>query len=282
MPAYICQPDQPYQTPGGCWDQPRIYAYDADALIDGVDQLNLDLETQADAEFILRKIDGAGLVVNPVTGRILLRDWLGQPTSRRPLSAGLLRSTAVLPERHFPPGSGIGFDLYTVLRASNVVGPNTTFLSQLAFQGLHRRKGQPLDSRYGYRQKPFIYTVPLLVNWLWLTLPNYQLGIVPVNNRDFELNAIRLYVANSGAIPGPGVLLKMQLYDCFERPLANVPILMDYWMENSEVFVGNALCAPLLYPVGSEIRYQITSLALAGQVPLNYELEFVGMQRFPV
>lgn len=283
MKAYFCAPDQVYQTPPGYWDQAYIYAYNTDAIADGINILNLAIPVEGNAEFRCRKIDGSIQVVNPLTGQLLIHDRLSRPCSDRPLYAGHLRSVAVVPERYYPPGSQILFNLYTTLRAANAVPPDTTFLSQIAFRGIHRRAGPELiETRYPFKQKPFIITAPLTVNWLSTAALPTQLQVIPVNNYDFELHAIRVYVMNNGAIPGPGILLKMRVYDALERSLSNVPLLMDFWLENSETFLGNVFSPAVLYPAGCEIRYEIESLALPGQIPLNYEIEFLGVRRFPI
>ena len=283
MRAWYCAPDQVYQTPPGFWDQTYVYAYDTDALGDGLNISSLGIQVEGDAEFRLRKIDGADRVVNPITGRIWLKDRLGAYCSRAPLYPDHLRSVAVVPERYFGPGSQIGFDLLTTLRAANPVPPTTTYTSQLAFRGIHRRQGRELiETRYPFKQKPFAYTRALTVNWLWTNALNTRQQIIQVQDADFELIAIRLYAANMGTAPGPGVLLKMRLYDALERSLSNAPLLMDYWMENSGTYLANTFSPPVLYPAGCEIRYDILSLALVGQVPLNYEIEFLGMRRWPV
>jgi hypothetical protein len=300
-------PDQLYRTPPGYQDRYFVYAYNADALVDSIapatsDYRGLSIQVEASSDFIMRKVSGAPQVLRtcpflapPPEGRIQLCNPAGAYVSGAPLNANHYRSAAVVPELRYPAGSSIVFDLYGVLRAAHVAGVSAggvTFLSQLAFHGVKRARGRPdTESRYRYYEKLFIYHFPIAINWLAYIFDAAGLvaGIEPartfnleVNNSDFELHQIIVTVTNTGGIPAAGATLAyMTLYDQNSRATSNVPLWMNFLEANSPDSFGNVITPPLLYRVGSYITFDIYSRCLALDLPLNLDIDFVGVRRLP-
>ena len=300
-------PDQLYRTPPGYQDRYFVYAYNADALVDSIapatsDYRGLSIQVEASSDFIMRKVSGAPQVLRtcpflaPPEGRMQLYNSVGARVSGDPLDANHYRSAAVVPELRYPAGSAIVFDLYGVLRAVHLAGASAggvTFLSQLAFHGVERARGNPdTESSYRYYEKPYIYHFPLAVNWLAYIFDagGLVVGIEParqfnleVNNSDFELHQIIVTVTNTGVVPAAGAtdLTYMTLYDQNSRACSNVPLWLSFLEANSPDSFGNMITPPLLYRVGSYITFDIYSRCLALDLPLNLDIDFVGVRRLP-
>jgi hypothetical protein len=305
-----CLPEDQYRTPPGYYDRFFVYAYNADALVDSIapatsDYRGLSVQIEASSDFIMRKVSGAPQVVMPCpplapppVGRVQLYNSVGAKVSGDPLNANHYRSSAVVPELRYPAGSAIVFDLYGVLRAVHLAGASAggvTFLSQLAFHGVERARGRAdTESSYRYYEKPYIYHFPLVIDWTAYVFDAAGLvvGVRPphqfyleVNNSDFELHQIVVTVTNTGAIPwaaGTGsTLAYMMLYDQNNRACSNVPLWMNFLEANSPDSFGNVITPPLLYRVGSYITFDIHSRCLALDLPLNLDIDFVGVRRLP-
>lgn len=273
-----CQPA--YQTPDGFNDLPFVYVFDADALVDGADVRNLAVPVGGlDHDFYLRKIGGGTNVVAAAPGRISLRDPLGFALSSAPLYRAAYDDAGVVPELYYPNNSIIGLDLVSVLRRNNTVGINISYASQMAFWGVRRRRGERNDqSSYRWEGKQYIYTQQFTFDAGFISSPVPRRVIVAVQNRDFDLHALRVFDVATGAFP---VLpfFKLTLYDRFEEGLASAPVLVEQLCENSPVATGSAFVPALYYPAGSQIRLDITSLYWAAQLPITVEIEFVGVER---
>jgi hypothetical protein len=302
-----CRSESRYRTPPGYYDRFFVYAFNADALADSVapassNYRGLSVQIEATSDFIMRKISGGPQVLRacppnapPPVGRLQLYNSVGAKVSGAPLNANHYRSAAVVPELRYPAGSAIVFDLYSVFRAAHIGGVSVggvTWQSQLAFHGVERALGKgDTESSYRYYEKPYIYHFPVAINWLAyiFNAAGAVAGIEPgrrfnleVNNSDFELHQIVVTVTNTGAIPGIGATLAyMMLYDQNTRGCSNVPLWMNFLEANSPDSFGNVITPPLLYRVGSYITFDLYSRCLAPDLPLNLDIDFVGVRRLP-
>jgi hypothetical protein len=310
----IRRADLQYQTPPGYYDDHFIYVYDADALMVGIDYENLVIPI-SDADFILRKLDGMQSVLGSglagSIGRYQVRDAVRGNFFYNPiypigaLSIFSPSSRAVLPERKYPLQGEIGFDLYNILQTTKVAGitPATVlYMCQMLFWGVKRKPGARKESSYKYRLVPFSYSLSVTIDWdayvyniggIPLALANMKTFTIPVQNNDFELWGLN--VCNPATGLAGDAKSKMILYDQTGTARVSHPILTDLFATNSNTFPGappgwdwasqgNVVSPPILYQVGSQIKFDIQSmcLALLGEVPTVREYTFFGAQRVPV
>jgi hypothetical protein len=309
----IRKPDLVYQTPPGYQDEHYVYCFDAvqAGLVAGRDYLNLRIPTFLDADFILRKIDGIGTVLNNqagagIAGRIQVNDFKRVAISSDPIYSLSAVGTAaipgpfpILPERMYPKGSEISFDLYNY-QPANYVGAGVgdiTPAPQLLFYGVKRSVRTSEPERSMYRLTPYVYTLPILFNWGLTTAGPVILGLdaaprqfyVEVRNWDFELYGFH---AVGGAFGGlPAAQAKMQLYDKDGRARYSQAIFQD-WVDYQQllpnwgapVLAGNAIVPPMLYPVTSQIKIDMQSYYWTTDpaFPYGVTLYFFGAQRMPL
>lgn len=297
----IRQADLNYQTPPGYADESFIYVYDAGALVAGVDYLNLFVDV-ADTDFVLRKIDGQGSILAGAGSRYQVRDKNQREFYQKPLYPATLftapSSRAVLPEVLYSRGSQIGFDLYQINPITHVFGggegilPTSVTTAQMLFWGNKRYHRMKVDAGYPYYLKPFSYSVVVTINWNVYTYDAFgvptgftppRASIIPVNNFDFELWGLNV---NDPVFGGFNFTLsKLQLYDPANEKRMSNPILTDLLATNSGatgiISAGNAFSPPILYPIGSQIKFDIHSLCFAPDIPLVREYVFFGAQRIP-
>src|SRR5271166_6375179 len=162
-----------YSPPPGYYDLPFTWVYDASALTDGQNFLNQQVKIFAGyGDFILRRIVGLDRVlsnaaavpgqVNP-PGQFHIRDARGRYLQQFPQYINVggpgatqnARDIAIVPESMYRENTGINFDLYDVLRATDLSG-STHNSAQIGFQGVRRVQGtSPLTPKYRYRPKYF-------------------------------------------------------------------------------------------------------------------------------
>lgn len=275
----------PSPVPPGYIDVPYSYVYDPTAagLVNGSSYRHLAVQVNDKADFVLRRIAGLPGVANTFS----LRNACGQLTNgsrTTGLTCTGLHDLAIVPELSFPLGSKIDFDLGTVAVAVNA-GP--TAYGQIVFQGVWRTNHpiylRRFDSAYEYKLKPWAYLQQLTINWVPGAAADPQRYSLLVQDWDFELHAVHAVHQTSNL--APFAQFRMQLWDPFPQRWASAPV-------NDFVFMGNAYpglgppppaaymgvmpVPPILYPVGSEIQFEIWSL-LGGGYPL--ELVFSGVRR---
>jgi len=222
---------------------------------------------------------------------------------------------AIAPEKYYPLGGGI--PIQVLVEGNQFVGPGVWLtyaggttayvnLVSVGFQGVKRWKGQANDTPpYRYREKEFNYTSSFVQNWTYLNPPYTSFNVAPfrtfsqvVNDFDFELWAleissdywnqsetsypgymIRLYDANGIALMKDFVHFRYLSYLTGFAGSANVP------GENLQYVPNCFPCPPVLYPVGSIIKYDILSLldttgAAPGPSATQY-INFRGVRRIP-
>jgi hypothetical protein len=280
------------------YDMPFIYGFDGSGLTDGDDYDRLNIPIIPDSEFLLRRVTSSPTIVDHAnagsTGRVQLWRDTGQRFFSRPQL--LQDNYGVVPEVSYSiGGSQIRFDLQNVLRAVNSGGGQDFYWSQLCFQGVRRFwDTEATDTLYPYYEKPQTYTM------LWTLdfdgnsdLVNF---VQPINEYDFTLHAITIVnLPNDpgGEGPQPGVwtrvnggLFGMHLYDKNQQRLSNMPIDAAVYAYN----VGNTgdctrdsvfPCPPLLYPVGSQIQFDVKSYKLTATPAYQIQMGFHGIWRLP-
>jgi hypothetical protein len=267
-------------------DRPFIYVFDADALTDGLSYNNLQVPVLADSTFFLRRVSG----LPAVASRIQIRNHRGQQLFSAPSQIPL--DYPLAPELEYEPGSAISFDLVSVLRGNNAYGvpgsvPN--YYSQLCFQGIRRfSQAAELETPYRYYQVPQIITAQAALTWTGRIAPAYTIPaesrrfFVQVTDYDFELyrmSAVRQAPAGAWV---PSVLdAKIMLYDAVGNRLMSAPVVDGFLNSCVANFNSEFPIPPLLYPVGSNITFDVTSLLVAANVPMTINVAFQGVWRKP-
>lgn len=287
-----------YQTPPGKVDFPFIYIYDASGLTDGTNVQNIQVPLQGDSDFVLRSIKGTTLcVAADATGRFNYRNP-SQSYPNNMESTGIVAQPnfPILPEKTWPIGSSIFIDLYNVLRdvGSSCAGPITIFDSFIAFQGVKRFQGPTSyanpQTKYNFKRKAQTYQFPLTINTPrfnaggGLNLPTQYTQLI--TNYDFELYSIRITAVNA-ATPLVTNDFQITLYDRSMHATSNLPVNQAYINSGYATGLAHGLYrayfpAPiLLYPVGSQIAFDIWSMLCAAVLPQSYDISFVGAWRVP-
>lgn len=289
--------EQPYITPPGYRDFPFAYVYDATALTDGTTYQDIQIPLQGDSKFILRHIAGVNNCVDTFAngGR-----WNYKGHSRQYAignqSTGIKAypNWPVVPERKFEFNEAIWIDLYKVLRAVNACGGTPIPYSYIAFFGIKRfadnqgyRSGA---SSYRYKEMPQRWEYSLTIDWAHFTsgttaAPSRKFS-QQMDNFDFELQ--RVTVGQQGST---GTLttqdFAMTLYDANSHQLSNNPIPQGYWnsgkptASTQPTYQGIMPVPSLVYPAGSAITFDITSLLCSTSIPQTYDISFEGIWRLP-
>jgi hypothetical protein len=298
----IRRADLDYRTPAGYVDDFFAYVYDADNLPDLGNYRDVPVTIEADSDFVLRKIDGMGTVLAAAPGTVragqfLLKDANGGRVSESERYAQIgpgIDTTAIVPERTYPRQGAIRFDLLNVQKQLYFT-PGPPFLTvpaaQFIFTGVKRYAGSEKQSTYKYRLLPYSYTIRFFIDWdVYAYIAGVPAGrspaqqfYIPVNDLDFELWGLVDEGAPIGAGP-PASHAKLQLYDSARRQRFSNPVLVDYFAYNSPLSVGNAIAPPILYPVGSQIKFDLYSMMFTTEpaFPLEREWTFFGAQRVPI
>lgn len=296
-------PEANYYTPDGCVDLPFMYVFDASSLTDGTSPAPLvkSITSDADADFILRAILGVPTCINPTGGGFALYNYSGSQAFSSVYGA-FANHYPVVPEKLYPRFSVIKFLLQNVLRANTlcvVNGSQPIYYSQIAFQGVKRYQpglpgyhpGSPaIPAPYDPSQfilRPYTYNFALNLNWFAWTaagLPQIpRTFTVEIQDYDFELHYISITNATNGA-PVVQEIMQVQLYDATaKRALSTQPVNSSMLNNNRTAYSPVFPVPPLVYPVWTQIRFDITSLVCNtdGSSPYNLQLSFVGVNRTP-
>ena len=289
--------EQPYITPPGYRDFPFAYVYDATALTDGTTYMDIQIPTQGDSDFILRHIAGVSNCVDTFAngGRWNFKGHARQyAIGNQSTGIQSYKNWPVVPEKLFKYNESLWIDLYTVKRAVNACGGTPIPYSYIAFFGVKRftdsQGYRTQTTNYPYKEKLQRYEYTLTIDWAHFatgTTPAPPHTIVQVmDNFDFEL--LRMTVAQPGQT---GTLTSqdfaMTLYDANNHQLSNNPIPQGYWNAGKPTpstqppYQGIMPVPSLVYPAGSSIRFDITSLLCSTSVPQTYNISFEGLWRLP-
>lgn len=289
--------EQPYITPPGYRDFPFTYVLDATGLTDGNTYQDIQLPTQGDSDFILRHIAGVNNCVDTFAngGR-----WNYKGHARQyaiaATSTGIraINNWPVVPEKLFKYNEAIWIDLYTVLRAVNACGGTPIPYSYIAFFGIKRfADSQPYRSQastYKYKEKPQRWELSLTISQAAFgtgTTPNPPVRVAQfMDNFDFEL--LRISIGQQGSA---GTLqtqdFAITLYDPSMHALSDKPIPQGYincgkpTPGTQPPYQGCFPVPSIVYPAGSAITMDVTSLLCGTSVPQTYDVSFEGIWRIP-
>ena len=291
----------PYKTPPGCHDVPFIYLFNGNDLVDGADyQSRLAIKTDADSDFILRRIAGASSVGGFFTYRNASGSYAWLPaacvysaTHTTPSNQG---DISVLPEKSYPPNGTIRFDLLQIVRASAASGP-PDFIAYIAFQGAKRFSYDVVEPPCPYRLRSYQYVLNTgPVTW---TRGQYQRFTIKVDHGyDFELlRLIQLDVTthasgSGGGNPLPATdrvgIFNYMLYDPNRFQLMSDPVpdglIIDQiggiFPADTAPMPGVFPCPGMLYPRLTQITVDLYAVQTAPQGD-SFQIIFDGMERIP-
>jgi hypothetical protein len=289
--------EEQYHTPVGYRDFPFAYVYDATALTDGNNYIDIQVSTQGDSDFILRHIAGIDTVVNTAAlgGR-----WNYKGHSRQYAagnqSTGIVPfpNWPVVPEKWFRYNEAIWIDLFDVQRSVNACGGTPIPYSFIAFFGVKRFKDdsgyRTQKTPYKYREYPQRYEYSLTVDWAAFasgTTPNPPHRFSQLmDNYDFELLRISISSLNAtGALASEDFALT--LYDPNMHQLSNLPLPQGFFnaakptASTQPPYQGCFPVPSIVYPAGSAITFDVTSLLCGSSLPQTYNISFEGVWRLP-
>ncbi len=297
--------DKTYQTPPGFADHPYIYVFDPITiphltLTPASNVFNLSVPLEAYSELLVRRLSG----LETIAQKIQVRDKIQTPWFLNPIA--FKYDKAVIPERSYPSAGTISFDLYNIAQRFNTNGEGglNVPVSQILWQGIRRYEssGDPLihrKSNYDWRAKEYTYVMPITVDWkYWVDPTSATSGQQPprkfsleILNYDFDLYNLSIYRPDNNTWSNGN--LKVLLYDGSEHQLSGQPVIDYMYSSDGESISGaNATksftngafpCPPVLYRVGSQIQFEVTSLLtdVVGPPPITFVFEFSGIQRLP-
>jgi len=286
--------EEPYRTPEGRLDTPFAYVFDATGIADNQAQVpNLAKTLQGDSDFILRRIVGMSNCVNTAAlgGKWAFKNASGSYAMGN-AGSGIVAypNWVVLPEKLYPINTQIVFDLFNTLRSSNGCA-SPIYTSYIAFFGVKRlsvdRGYRSNKTAYKYKEKKYSYSVNFTITVAAGSAP-FRLSQL-IDNYDFELQRIAICYANT--IGNAGTLTTddflIQLYDSNMHGLSDLPLNQSYINNGRTSFhVPTNLqsifpCPTIVFPAGSAITFDITSLLCSTSVPQSYNVIFEGIWRVP-
>ena len=102
-----------------------------------------------------------------------------------------------------------------------------------------------------------------------------------IRDFDFELRRVELQLGSQGQTSQ----FKIMLYDNYGNMTSNLPILSNKFFHldpaNSSGELNFQPCPPILYKVGSYLKFDIYSLLPDGTPPRTFNVLFHGVRRIP-
>lgn len=283
--------EQQYKTPEGMVDIPYFWVFDGRPLNNGTSPFN-NVINLTDANFYLRSVVGLATVAGN------WRYWNPSESAAMGLGADHGAGTAlvlpvttnrwtVVPEKFFPVQSQIRFDLQNVAKAVN---EDNNEISFIGWQGIKRvAKGQwdwsIYQSDYEYYEHPYSYELDVTINFFLDTGGAPRRFSIPVTEYDFELQKVAITrtdtLGNQSLGPDPFLV---QLFDpTGYRAFASQPHPAR-WLNYFEVAGHWSPVFPVptvVYPFGSNIEFELTSLLDAAGGNQTYQFSFQGVRRVP-
>lgn len=291
---------QPYRTPEGKVDFPFAYVFDGTSIADAqAVRQNNAVQLQGDSEFVLRHIAGVNLCVNTAAngGRFNFKDADQRYANGNP-SSGIVfpPNWPVVPEKWWPNNNAaILFDLYQTLRAFTVCGATPIYTSYIAFFGVKRFVGRPYETPYRYWEQKYTYSFDLTIDWnhfqsAAIVAPPRRFFVL-IDRYDFELMRLSVTKTTSGAVGRTGALttddFQILAFDANMRQFSSLPLNVTFVNSGRPTAATApqyqpALAPSVIYPVGSAITFDITSMLCgAAATPQTYNIAFDGIWRIP-
>ncbi len=275
--------------------KPYIYTFDAELagpanapLTNAANYDNLIVNTQTDASFLLRRYVGMSNVMT-TWRQFNQKDSYIQGN---PVAAAGITDYVSIPELLFDPGSQIRFNAGAISlgnRTYATLGSVANYWSQVAFQGVKTYNLDKYQTPYEYYDYRYSYPFDTTITYAGRVASAYVLPEVPrqysvlINNGDFELLTISMVVKLNGSsdyVPCD-THFKLMLVDQFQNQLMSTPVL-DSYINYANGNLSSVWPVPgVVYPVGSFIRFSLTSLLIDTQVPATLQIAFGGKWRRP-
>lgn len=289
--------EQPYITPPGFRDFPFAYVLDATGLTNGTNVQDIQVPLQGDSDFLLRHITGVTNCVDTAAngGRWNYKGHARQYAAGNQ-STGIVAipNWPVVPEKHFAYNESIWIDLYNILIATNACGGTPIPYSYIAFFGIKRftdtQGYRTQTTAYKYKEMPQRWEFSLTISQAAFgtsTTPNPPQRVTQLmDNYDFEL--LRISIGQQGSA---GTLqtqdFMVTLYDPNMHQLSNLPLPQGYFNAGKPTartqppYQGCFPVPSIVYPAGSAITIDVTSLLCGTNVPQTYDVSFEGIWRLP-
>jgi hypothetical protein len=293
--------EQHYKTPEGMVDIPYFWVFDGRSLTNGTSPSG-NIINITDADFYLRSVVGMATVAsrwlyyNPSESQAM---GLGveHGAGGTPLLVNANNRWTVVPEKFFPVQSMIRFDLQNVVKAVNEDGNEISFIG---WQGIKRvPKGQwdwgIYQSDYVYYEHPYSYELDVTINFFFDAGAAPRRFSIPITEYDFELQKICVHAIpvveedggnGNGGLP-QSLGLDPFLFLLFDptgyRALASQPHPARWvnYFENTLNFQSVFPVPTYVYPFGSNIEFELTSLLNAAGGNQSYQFSFQGVRRVP-
>lgn len=289
-----------YQTPAGYKDFPYIYVFDGHALVSGQTYRNLSVRMDGEAEFILRGIFGWETIMGVASKFQYRNNHNSYKFSAPMIVSGQLGAFStvpapfpVVPEERYAPNGAISFDLYGVVPSAGCRDQQNG--TMLGFAGVKRMPANYCfyETQYHYRELPYTYKFSLTVDWAGAdaagNLLPPKIFTIPINDRDFELQRLRIANTSVGAAFNT---FQMVLFDNARRATSSGPVPWIYLADQSSTaagplasFVNGSFTVhptpPLVYMVNGVIQFAIYSNYCTGDgnAPYTFDMCFDGVQR---
>lgn len=291
--------EQHYKTPEGFVDYPFIWVFDARSLVNGTSPQNLIIPVK-DADFYLRSAVGMATVASRWNYFNPSREpAIGQGVrSASALSDNLLTTSnryTVVPEKFYPVDTEIRFDLQNVAKAVNEDDQEISFLG---FQGVKRLaagawKFNPAQYRsdYRYYEKPWSYEVEVGINFFvdqgaaprkftrTIEEFDFELQKICIHRRDVEAEGGGGPVGSLGVDPFLMLMWDPTGYDKLSSDFC--PARWYNFFETTGNFFSVMPVPTMIYPIGSQISFELLSLLVAAGGTQTYQFSFQGVQRIP-
>jgi hypothetical protein len=267
--------------------RPYIYVFDADTagpsggtLTGGANYSNLAIPVQDCDRFVLSRVSG----FENVAAKFRLYDAQQFASSSRAIAPP--QDLIVMPSYVYPVDSAIRFDLENVSLASRATAGTPNYYSQLCFQGQKHLTSVP-DPETPYKWRPmhviqvldFTLTTPGRVSPADTVLSPPQTVRYQFSQYDFELHQIRIFRRNLTTNTPADTDMKLVMFDSYNNALMSAPVL-DSFLNVGSNLVNSQWPAPtILYPIDSAIRFDIYSLQTTANLPINFQIQMIGIWR---
>lgn len=278
-------------------DRPYIFVYDvADTVADGSVLTKANVQVDPDSvSFHMRRLTGHGTVTNrAAVGRFTLYDRGGYAinTERGVTPYATQAERFIEPELVYGRNDQIAFNVSNVAklaRAYPVGGSVPNYYSQVCFQGVKRYDTAPYKSPYHWEPLDYDVAVAIPITWAGRVAPAYvqpeeprSFYVLP-DNFDWHWYGVSMAVqkALDTSPVEPYLNFKFRFYDAGRTPLMS-SFVTDWQLNTQSTYAASIWpAAPVVYPVGSQMRIDILSGLINTEVPATLHLTLHGQYRVP-
>lgn len=268
--------------------RPYIYAYDGQGLTDGSNTNITGVKTDAESEFMLRRIVGARLLVGPFVNGGNLSVYDTDSQNILGTGARIPNSFPIAPQKRWPRNSQIQFQIANVQRQANAYvtpGSVPNYWSTLGFAGIKVLENEPYETPYRYQEvgwrirNTFTLTTGRVAPAYTVIAPTILVPTI-VQDMDFQWMGTNINIQVNGGTWQPSIgKMKVLFQDQNEYALSN-GFVPDTFVNSGSPGWGSVWpTVPLLFSIRSSIRMQVASLLVEAESPAQCEIIFTGIRR---